>query len=274
MQETVAGLKDRRPCDDQSIEVASMTMHTPLPTADHAAPPRLLIVEDEADLSSLLQLHLSELPATVSVAADGERGLALALTQPWDLVVLDLRLPRIGGFDVCRALRARGVDVPILMLTARVTELDRVRGLELGADDYLAKPFSMLELQARIKALLRRARLVEMAARLASSPDASQRLEIGALRIDRQRRRATLADKEVVLTPREWDLLWFFAEHPGQTFSRSDLLDQVWGHGHDGYDHTVNSHINRLRAKLDGDASGSRFIHTVWGTGYRFELSA
>ena len=117
------------------------------PTA--ARPPRLLIVEDEADLSALLQLHLSELPAEVSIAADGEQGLSRALTEPWDLIVLDLRLPRLGGLDVCREIRTRGVYIPILMLTARATELDRVLGLELGADDYLTKPFSMLELQAR-----------------------------------------------------------------------------------------------------------------------------
>ena len=242
---------------------AALTRRVPI------ASPRLLVVEDEADLAALLQLHLSELPAEVSVALDGEQGLALALAQDFDAVVLDLRLPRLGGLDVCRALRERDVDVPILMLTARVSEYDRVLGLEIGADDYVAKPFSMLELQARIKALLRRASLFE---RAAAASQANDVLELGALRIDRSRREAMLADAALVLTPREWDLLWFFAEHPSQTFSRSDLLDQVWGQGHDGYEHTVNSHINRLRAKLGEDHSGPRFIHTVWGTGYRFEL--
>ena len=234
--------------------------------------PRLLIVEDEADLSALLQLHLSELPAEVSTAADGEQGLQLALAESWDLIVLDLRLPRLGGLDVCREIRARGRYVPILMLTARMTELDRVLGLELGADDYLTKPFSMLELQARIKALLRRASHFDRAA-VAAQPDDGAVLEAGPLRLDRSRRRATLAGQELVLTPREWDLLWFFAEHPGRAFSRAELLDKVWGYGHDGYDHTVNSHINRLRSKLGEDRSGPRFIHTVWGTGYRFELT-
>ena len=238
------------------------------PTAAH--PPRLLIVEDEADLSALLQLHLSELPAEVSIAADGEQGLSLALTEPWDLIVLDLRLPRLGGLDVCREIRARGVYIPILMLTARVTELDRVLGLELGADDYLTKPFSMVELQARIKALLRRAHHFDREA-AASLADDGQVIELGALRLDRSRRRATLAGEELVLTPREWELLCFFVEHPGRAFSRAELLDKVWGYGHDGYDHTVNSHINRLRTKLGDDRNDPRYIHTVWGTGYRFE---
>ena len=232
--------------------------------------PRLLIVEDEADLRSLLQLHLSELPAEVSQAADGEQGLALALAQPWDVIVLDLRLPRLGGLDVCREIRARGVYVPILMLTARATELDRVLGLELGADDYLTKPFSMLELQSRIKALLRRVGQFERAA-AAVAADGKQVLQFGELRLDRSKHRAMLGGQELVLTPREWDLLWFFAQHPGRAFSRAELLDDVWGYGHDGYDHTVNSHINRLRAKLGDDRNAPRYIHTVWGTGYRFE---
>ena len=256
-------------------------MPTRTPTAEFsaaramAAPlrmPRLLIIEDEADLSALLQLHVSELPAEVATAADGELGLQLALAQTWDLIVLDLRLPRLGGLDVCREIRARGLYVPILMLTARMTELDRVLGLELGADDYLTKPFSMLELQARIKALLRRANHFDRAAAAPLAEEGAV-LEAGPLRLDRSRRRATLAGLELVLTPREWDLLWFFAEHPGRAFSRAELLDKVWGYGHDGYDHTVNSHINRLRSKLGEERSGPRFIHTVWGTGYRFELT-
>ena len=233
--------------------------------------PSLLVVEDEPDLSALLQLHLAELPAQVSTAADGELGLSLALSQHWDLIVLDLRMPRLGGLDVCREIRMRGLIVPILMLTARVSELDRVVGLELGADDYLTKPFSMLELQARIKALLRRAKQFD---RSAGTPreTATQVLEVGPLRLDRGRRRASLAGATLALTPREWDLLWFLATHAGSAFSRAQLLQHVWGYGHDGYDHTVNSHINRLRVKLAQASSGKGFIHTVWGTGYRFEL--
>jgi DNA-binding response OmpR family regulator len=234
---------------------------------------RILVIEDEADLALLLQVHLSELPAQVFIATDGEQGLAMALAEEWDAIVLDLRLPKLGGLEVCREIRARGRYVPIMMLTARTTELDRVLGLELGADDYLTKPFSMLELQARIKALLRRASHFNRTAEAALTRSDAV-LQLGALHLDYARRRASLAGTDLVLTPREWDLLWFFAQQPGRVFSRSELLEKVWGYGHDGYDHTVNSHINRLRSKLGDDRSNAHYIHTVWGTGYRFEPPA
>lgn len=229
-------------------------------------PPHLLVIEDEQDIAALLRLHLSDLPAQVDVVADGPSGLAAALGQPFDAIVLDLRLPGLSGLDICRELRARGQRVPLLMLTARASELDRVLGLELGADDYVTKPFSVLELKARVRALLRRA------APPAAPAVARSRLDCAELSIDRARRLAWLGTLELVLTPREFDLLWHFMGHPGRVFTRAELLEQVWGYGHDGYDHTVNSHINRLRAKLGDDRSESRFIHTVWGVGYRFEL--
>jgi DNA-binding response OmpR family regulator len=241
-------------------------------------PPHLLVIEDEQDIASLLELHLSDLPAQVTIARDGPSGLQLALQDRFDAIVLDLRLPGLSGLDVCRAVRAQGRHVPILMLTARAAELDRVLGLELGADDYVTKPFSVLELQARVRALLRRAAQSSSAPGVAAaSPaalDAPQRLAAADLRIDRAQRRAWLADKQLVLTPREFDLLWHFMRHPGLAFTRAELLAQVWGYGHDGYDHTVNSHINRLRAKLGDDRTDARFIHTVWGVGYRFESSS
>ena len=232
-------------------------------------PPRLLVIEDERDIATLLELHLSDLPAAVTIAHDGPTGLALATEQRFDAIVLDLRLPGLSGLDLCRALRARGHDIPILMLTARAAELDRVLGLELGADDYVTKPFSLLELQARVRALLRRS------AKSGAPPtaDVPPHLACTDLRIDRTQRRAWLAEQELVLTPREFDLLWHFMLHPGRAFTRAELLEQVWGYGHDGYDHTVNSHINRLRAKLGDDRTEARFIHTVWGVGYRFEAS-
>jgi DNA-binding response OmpR family regulator len=231
------------------------------------SPPRLLIVEDEHDIAALLQLHLSDLPAEVTLARDGPSGLALALEDRFDALVLDLRLPGLSGLDLCRELRSRGRTLPMLMLTARSAELDRVLGLELGADDYVTKPFSVLELQARVRALLRRAAQT----RAAPSSETPADLACADLRIDRVRRRAWLAGQELVLTPREFDLLWHFMRHPGRAFTRAELLEQVWGYGHDGYDHTVNSHINRLRAKLGDDRSEARYIHTVWGVGYRFE---
>ncbi|MBX3606707.1 MAG: response regulator transcription factor [Piscinibacter sp.] len=234
---------------------------------------RILVVEDERDIAELIALHLSDLPADVTVASDGPHGLQLALREAWEAVVLDLRLPGLNGLDLCRELRAQAAHVPILMLTARSSELDRVLGLELGADDYLTKPFSVLELVARVKALLRRSALT--AARAAeAAEDKPSVIEHGALRTDRIQRRAWLDGSEVPLTPREFDLLWHFVQHPGRVFTRSELLADVWGHGHDGYDHTVNSHINRLRTKLGDERAEAAFIHTVWGVGYRFEVAA
>ncbi len=233
------------------------------------SPPRLLVIEDEQDIAALLKLHLSDLPAEVTLARDGPSGLALALEGRFDALVLDLHLPGLSGLDLCRELRARARHVPILMLTARSAELDRVLGLELGADDYVTKPFSVLELQARVRALLRRSAQTSAA----PADDVAQRLSSAELRIDRTQRRAWLAEQELVLTPREFDLLWHFMRHPGRAFTRAELLEQVWGYGHDGYDHTVNSHINRLRAKLGDDRTEARFIHTVWGVGYRFEAT-
>ena len=235
------------------------------------APARnILVVEDERDIAELIALHLSDLPASVTLASDGVSGRDLAMQRHWDAIVLDIRLPGLNGLDLCRELRARLSPVPILMLTARSAELDRVLGLELGADDYLTKPFSVIELQARVKALLRRSALTTAAQTdaLAQKPSVFVR---GSLKVDRLQRRAWLADSEIALAPREFDLLWHFVQHPGRVFTRTELLDEVWGHSHDGYDHTVNSHINRLRSKLDDDRADAGFIHTVWGVGYRFE---
>lgn len=231
--------------------------------------PRLLVIEDETDIAELVSLTLTELPARVTLAHDGPTGLRMATHQSWDAIVLDLRLPGMGGLDLCRELRSRGDQTPLLMLTARGSELDRVLGLELGADDYLTKPFSVLELRARIRALLRRA-APRAGAAAAAEP---RQIEAGTLMVDREQRRVRLDGGEVTLTAREFDLLWHFARHPGRVFTRSELLADVWGYGHDGYDHTVNSHINRLRSKLGDDRAESRFIHTVWGVGYRFEFN-
>lgn len=238
-----------------------------MPIAAPTRPPRrVLVVEDEPDMAQLLCLHLAELPADVQVQADGLAGLQAAQRQgPWDLIVLDLRLPGLGGLDVCRALRQAGDQVPILMLTARGAELDRVLGLELGADDYLTKPFSVLELAARVRALWRRAD------GRADPPrhDEPTTLHREPLRMNRLQRRVWLHGEEIALTGREFELLWCFALEPGRAFSRNELLDRVWDTRHDGYEHTVNTHINRLRNKI-----GAGFIHTVWGRGYRFEAEA
>ncbi len=250
-------------------------MHDPRVIAPAAPLPRLLVIEDETDIAELIVMHLSELPAQVACVHDGPSGLRLATTQPpWDAIVLDLRLPGMGGLELCRELRAKGDRTPLMMLTARGSELDRVLGLELGADDYLTKPFSVLELKARIRALLRRASVPAAAADAAAAngrPATPRAVEVPGLRVDEEQRRVRLDGQELALTAREFDLLWHFVRHPGRVFTRSELLASVWGYGHDGYDHTVNSHINRLRAKLGDDRGNPRFIHTVWGVGYRFE---
>jgi DNA-binding response OmpR family regulator len=241
------------------------------PHADRSTDPRILVIEDERDIAGLISMHLADMPARVTVAHDGKEGLKLAMGAEWHALVLDLRLPGMGGLDICRELRAHGKRVPLLMLTARGSELDRVLGLELGADDYLTKPFSVLELRARVKALLRRA---AQPAPVPEPPREASRIEVGGLAIDREQRRVHLDGDEVSLTAREFELLWHFAGQPGRVFTRSELLADVWGYGHDGYDHTVNSHINRLRAKLGDEREQARFIHTVWGVGYRFECAA
>jgi DNA-binding response OmpR family regulator len=255
------------PTDTIARKPSPMSFMNPNPAAR-----KVLVVEDERDIAELIALHLSDLPAEVTLAHDGPAGLALALERHWDALVLDIRLPGLNGLDLCREVRAQQSPVPILMLTARGGELDRVLGLELGADDYLTKPFSVLELQARVKALMRRSGLSAAQAADAAAQKPTQ-AEAGALRVDRVQRRAWLAGAEVLLTPREFDLLWHFVQHPGRVFTRSELLADVWGYGHDGYDHTVNSHINRLRTKLGDERAESGFIHTVWGVGYRFEVA-
>jgi DNA-binding response OmpR family regulator len=226
----------------------------------------ILVIEDDRDISHLLQLHLRDLGCEVELAHDGAAGLEKALSGRHDLIILDLMLPKMDGLEICRRLRAKPRYTPILMLTARSTELDRVLGLEMGADDYLAKPFSIRELLARVKALSRRIEALERR----EEPEAGGILQAGGLSIDRERRRVTLSGRSVDLTSKEFDLLLHFASHPGRVFSRSQLLDLVWGYGHEGYEHTVNSHINRLRAKIEEDPAHPRYVLTVWGVGYKF----
>ena len=230
---------------------------------------RILVIEDSRDIARLIAMHLRDIGALVDLAHDGHEGLGRASAQQYDLVILDLMLPGKDGLEICRELRSRCNYTPILMLTARTGETDRVLGLELGADDYLTKPFSVRELVARAKAIFRR---VES---LAKQDDAPQgRVQAGALLIEQQSRAVSLNNRPVELTAREFDLLWHFARHPGQVFTRSQLLDRVWGYGHDGYEHTVNSHINRLRAKIEENPSQPALILTVWGVGYKFAVPA
>ena len=228
---------------------------------------RILLVEDEQDIADLVVLHLKDLCDEIVVASDGHEGLRQATMQDWSLVILDLRLPGPDGLEICRAVRRERAYQPILMLTSKSAELDRVLGLETGADDYLTKPFSVLELAARVRAILRRVENLQPAA---ASEDIASPIQAGAIRIDPSKRHVTLAGESIDLTAREFDLLTYFARHPGRVFRRAELLDRVWGYGHEGYEHTVNSHINRLRAKIESDPAQPEVIVTVWGVGYKF----
>ena len=225
----------------------------------------LLLVEDDDAIADALHLHLAQAGYVLHRERDGLQAMAAIDRQRWDLVLLDLMLPGADGWDVCRHLRARHPDVPVIMLSARSAEAHRVLGLELGADDYLAKPFSMLELVARVRALLRRV------AQWRAAPAPTGALHFGAWQLDTVRRSLLHQGQPVALTLREFDLLHFLARHPGQAYSRSALLARVWGAGFDGYEHTVNSHINRLRNKIEDDPRAPRRIVTVWGVGYRFD---
>jgi len=225
---------------------------------------QLLLVEDDDAIADVVQLHLAGAGFRLHREADGRQAMRSIDARPWDLVLLDLMLPGADGWDVCRHLRSHHGHVPIIILSARSAEAHRVLGLELGADDYLTKPFSMLELVARVRALLRRIEQLK-------HPISGQiELHFGSWRLDPVRRELQHGGVPIPLTLREFDLLYHLARHPGQVFTRGQLLSRVWGAGFDGYEHTVNSHINRLRAKLDSGAPGGRLIETVWGVGYRF----
>jgi DNA-binding response OmpR family regulator len=231
-----------------------------------SATPRVLIVEDCPDLGAVLPIHLKDAGYDVDLTASGRSALQLANSGNYRLIILDIGLPEIDGLEICRRLRQSGTDTSVLMLTGRSSEIDRVLGLEMGADDYLTKPFSIRELLARVKAIIRR-----------SQPDfcrpylqAAEVLKIGRLTANVAERTVEVGGRAIDLTAKEFDLLLHFVRYPGRVFTREQLLDQVWGYSHLGYDHTVNSHINRLRAKIEDDPRQPSFILTVWGVGYKF----
>ena len=226
----------------------------------------ILIIEDDRDIAQLVALHLRDLGCAVEVVHNGHVGLRQALTMSYDLIILDLMLPGVDGLDICQQLRTRPNYAPILMLTAKTTERDRVVGLEMGADDYLTKPFSIQELLARVKALFRRMEALQSQA----ASGGEETIWAGDLTIEVPKRQVTLRGQAVSLTGKEFDLLLQFAQHPGRVYTRVQLLDLVWGYGHEGYEHTVNSHINRLRAKIERDPRRPCYVLTVWGIGYKF----
>jgi len=225
---------------------------------------RILVIEDDPDISHLLEINLRDSAFRVDVVNNGVEGLQRASNLVYQLIVLDLMLPGLDGLEICKRLRGQAITVPILMLTAKTSEFDRVLGLELGADDYLTKPFSVMELQARVKAILRR---VDISSRSAATDD--ETIASASLLIDVGGRNVSINGRAVELTAKEFDLLIHFANNPDRVFRRAELLDSVWGYGHDGYEHTVNSHINRLRAKIENDPTHPELIVTVWGVGYK-----
>jgi DNA-binding response OmpR family regulator len=227
----------------------------------------VLVIEDDKDITELLTIHLKDLGCKVTAAHDGAKGYAQTQKNPFDLVVLDVMLPSMDGLEIARRVRADKNHTPILMLTAKSEELDKVLGLEVGADDYLTKPFSVREFIARVKAIFRRAETMKNGT---DAAEASARIVFGDIEIDRERRKVQRKGKRLDLTAKEFDLLLLFAAHPGKTYTREQLLELVWGYQFNGYDHTVNSHINRLRSKIEEDMSKPRYILTAWGVGYRF----
>jgi DNA-binding response OmpR family regulator len=226
----------------------------------------ILVIEDNVDIANLIKVNLRSKNMQVDHAADGKSGLDMALSRGYQLVILDLMLPGMDGMDVCRMLRNKKIYTPVLMLTARTSELDRVLGLEAGADDYLTKPFSVPELVARVNAIIRRSEQYQ------SVPDSKtpKRMSFGSLSVDPESRQVLVDGNNIELTAKEFDLLWHFASHPGRVYTREQLLSKVWGYGHSGYEHTVNSHINRLRSKIENDPANPRYVITVWGVGYKF----
>lgn len=227
---------------------------------------KILVIEDDKDIAHLLRDNLQDIGYEVTLAFGGNEGLSLAISGNYHLIILDIMLPGRDGLEICRTIRSRTVYTPILMLTSRSSELDRVLGLELGADDYITKPFSVRELQARVKALFRRIEALE------DKPEKELEgsVKTGDLFIDRAKRSVMKKGEDITLTAKEFDLLAFFARNPGRAFTRSDLLNKVWGYQFEGYEHTVNSHINRLRAKIEDNPAQPRYILTVWGVGYKF----
>lgn len=226
---------------------------------------KVLVIEDDVTITDLLEIHLTDMDCEVAKAHNGLDGLKLALETEPDLIVLDISMPGMDGIEVCQKVRAQK-NTPIIMLTAKSEEIDRVIGLEVGADDYITKPFSVREFLARVKAIFRRTKMIKDS--LENS--ASTKLEFDGLSVNIETRRVLVNDEKVELSPKEFDLLVLMASNPGKSYSRADLLKLIWGYDFDGYEHTVNSHINRLRAKIEPDMATPTYILTTWSVGYRF----
>jgi DNA-binding response OmpR family regulator len=225
---------------------------------------KIAIIEDDTNISALIKLILQPLSQEIDIFSNGWQGMDEVSARSYDLLILDLMLPGLNGLELCRQLRHRGNTTPILMITAKAEEEDKVTGLDIGADDYITKPFNNKELFARAKALLRRTNIQQLA-----SQSQRKNINIGRLKIDFINTTVYKDNQEIVLTSKEFELLTVFAEQPGRNFTRADLLERVWGENFEGLEHTVNSTINRLRAKIENDMSKPQYIVTVWGMGYK-----
>lgn len=226
---------------------------------------RILLAEDDPEIVNLLKLNLDGLNYELIVRNNGSAALQQALSQNFNLIILDIMLPGIDGIEICKKLREAKIVTPVIMLTSRSEEIDKVLALELGADDYVTKPFSIRELMARIKAVLRRADTEP-----APQPSQVNEITIHDLYINKEQVKASLNGIRLDLTSKEFDLLYLLASNPGKTFSRQELLEMIWGYTFSGYEHTVTSHINRLRMKIEADLHQPSYILTTWGVGYRF----
>lgn len=226
---------------------------------------KVLVIEDDHNISQLIQIHLKDLDYQIIISGNGREGFEIANSQEFDLIVMDLMLPDMDGISICQRLRALDNYTPILMLTAKSEEIDKIIGLESGADDYLTKPFKIREFIARVKAIMRRQDQYK-----ALENKALGNLRYEDLDLDEKMRKVMLAQKRIELTPKEFDLLLLMAKNPGRSYSRGELLELIWGYDFSGYEHTVNAHINRLRSKIEQDPNHPKFILTTWGVGYRF----
>lgn len=227
----------------------------------------VLIIEDDVEICQLLEIHLKDLGCDVEFFHDGEDGLIQALKNTYSLIILDIMLPSMDGIAVCQKIRAKDNNTPIMMLTAKSEEIDKVLGLEIGADDYMVKPFSVREFIARVKAIFRRSVL---SVESIQNESEGQLLTFPGLSINIEKRKVIAGDKKVDLSPKEFELLVLMASNPGKSYNRARLLNLIWGYDFEGYEHTVNSHINRLRAKIESDMNNPKYILTTWGVGYMF----
>jgi DNA-binding response OmpR family regulator len=227
----------------------------------------VLIIEDDVEIVHLLEIHLKDLECNVHSANRGDDGLRMAIELVPDLIILDIMLPGMDGIEVCQKIRVNTIKSPIIMLTAKSEEIDKVLGLEIGADDYLTKPFSVREFIARVKAIYRRQKMVKTTELDQST---KQVISFENLTINIDMRKVLLNGSKVELSPKEFELLVLLSSNPGKSYDRTKLLNLIWGYDFKGYEHTVNSHINRLRSKIEPDMSNPTYIMTTWGIGYKF----